>query len=325
MKKRDYVAPKYSNFEGIRTYILKVASRCNLNCSYCYMYNMGDDSYINQPKFIDMETVRQFAYRLKNHAKAYSLKTVSIAFHGGEPLLWGLKNIIEAKNIILNIISSAVNTDVQFAIQTNGVLLNENVIASLVQNNIYIGISLDGLKKTHDKYRIDFKKKGSFDAIIKNVHSLKKHQKYLSILTVMNLEIDPEEYYDFLIKLKSTTMNIPKPYFRSMHSIVMDRIDGIRLIEMKKLENPRQIFYQVFEQIRIAYKENIINGDLSEYNILLDGNNDVWIIDWPQAVTLEHPNAEFLIRRDLRNIIRYFTRKYDLNLDENTCYNGLLK
>ena len=64
---------------------------------------------------------------------------------------------------------------------------------------------------------------------------------------------------------------------------------------------------------------------MSEYNILLDGNNDVWIIDWPQAVTLDHPNAEFLIKRDLRNIIRYFARKYDLTLDEKLCYDGLLK
>ena len=157
----------------------------------------------------------------------------------------------------------------------------------------------------------------------KRKRSLEKNKNVNNWLLI-NIEAAKREY-DFLIKLKSTKMNIATPYFRSMHSIVMDRIDGIRLIEMKNLENPRQIFYKVFEQIRIAYKENIINSDLSEYNILLDGNNDVWIIDWPQAVTLDHPNAEFLIKRDLHNIIRYFARKYDLNLDEKLCYDGLLK
>lgn len=157
----------------------------------------------------------------------------------------------------------------------------------------------------------------------KRKRSLEKNKNVNNWLLI-NIEAAKREY-DFLVKLKSTKMNIATPYFRSMHSIVMDRINGLRLIEIRKLPNPIEIFDKVFEQIRISYNEKIINGDLSEYNILLDENNDIWIIDWPQAVTLEHPNAEFLIRRDLHNIIRYFRRKYDLTIDENSYYNTLLK
>lgn len=157
----------------------------------------------------------------------------------------------------------------------------------------------------------------------KRKRSLEKNKNVNNWLLI-NIEAAKREY-DFLVKLKSTKMNIATPYFRSMHSIVMDRINGLRLIEIRNLPNPIEIFEKVFEQIRISYNEKIINGDLSEYNILLDENNDIWIIDWPQAVTLEHPNAEFLIRRDLHNIIRYFRRKYDLTIDENSYYNTLLK
>lgn len=157
----------------------------------------------------------------------------------------------------------------------------------------------------------------------KRKRSLEKNKNVNNWLLI-NIEAAKREY-DFLVKLKSTKMNIATPYFRSMHSIVMDRIYGLRLIEIRNLPNPIEIFEKVFEQIRISYNEKIINGDLSEYNILLDENNDIWIIDWPQAVTLEHPNAEFLIRRDLHNIIRYFRRKYDLTIDENSYYNTLLK
>ena len=157
----------------------------------------------------------------------------------------------------------------------------------------------------------------------KRKRSLEKNKNVNNWLLI-NIEAAKREY-DFLVKLKSTKMNIATPYFRSMHSIVMDRIYGLRLIEIRNLPNPIEIFDKVFEQIRISYNEKIINGDLSEYNILLDENNDIWIIDWPQAVTLEHPNAEFLIRRDLHNIIRYFRRKYDLTIDENLYYNTLLK
>ena len=37
--------------------VLKVASRCNLNCSYCFMYNLGDTTYKKQPKFMSDTTV----------------------------------------------------------------------------------------------------------------------------------------------------------------------------------------------------------------------------------------------------------------------------
>jgi RIO kinase 2 len=97
----------------------------------------------------------------------------------------------------------------------------------------------------------------------------------------------------------------------------MYRINGIRLVDYKHLQNPKDILNKTFEQIKIAYKENIINGDLSEYNIILDENNEIWIIDWPQAVTLDHPNSEFLIKRDIQNVMRFFKRKYDLQIDEN--------
>ena len=126
----------------------------------------------------------------------------------------------------------------------------------------------------------------------KRKRSLEKNKNVNNWLLI-NIEAAKREY-DFLVKLKSTKMNIATPYFRSMHSIVMDKINGLRLIEIRNLPNPIEIFDKVFEQIRISYNEKIINGDLSEYNILLDENNDIWIIDWPQAVTLEHPNGNFL-------------------------------
>ena len=134
---------------------------------------------------------------------------------------------------------------------------------------------------------------------------------------LINIEAAKREY-DFLVRLKETKMNISTPYFRSMHSIVMCTIiNGVRLVDYKHLPNPKEILNKTFEQIKIAYKENIINGDLSEYNIILDENNEIWIIDWPQAVTLDYPNAEFLIKRDIQNVIRFFKRKYDLQIDEN--------
>jgi RIO kinase 2 len=206
-------------------------------------------------------------------------------------------------------------------------LLVDSGIILGIGNSLGIGKESDvveAISEIHQRRAVKFFRIGRISFTdTKRKRSLEKNKNVNSWLLI-NIEAAKREY-DFLVKLKSTKMNIATPYFRSMHSIVMDRINGLPLIEIRNLHNPIEIFYKVFEQMKIAYKENIINGDLSEYNILLDENNDIWIIDWPQAVTLEHPNAESLIRRDLYNVIRYFRRKYDLNIDENFYYKSLVK
>jgi len=224
-------------------------------------------------------------------------------------------------------------TEKGFKLLTAG--LDVYALKILVDSGIILGIGNSlGIGKESDVVEavseVDQKRAVKFFRIgrisftdTKRKRSFEKNKNVNNWLLI-NIEAAKREY-DFLVKLNSTKMNIATPYFRSMHSIVMNRINGVRLIEIRNLDDSREIFDKVFKQIKMAYKENIINGDLSEYNILLDDNNDIFIIDWPQAVTLEHPNAEFLIRRDIHNVIRYFTRKYDLNIDENSCYNSLLK
>ena len=282
-------------------------------------------SIVKKLESLEYKVLKIFVSSIKHHEIINNYNIISYSNLHKDRVDYALEILLKLKLIA--------KTEKGFKLLTSG--LDVYALKILVDSGIILGIGNSlGIGKESDvvaavsdfgqKRAVKFFRIGRISFTdTKRKRSLEKNKNVNNWLLI-NIEAAKREY-DFLIKLKSTKMNIATPYFRSMHSLVMDRIDGIRLIEMKNLENPRQIFYQVFEQIRIAYKENIINGDLSEYNILLDGNNDVWIIDWPQAVTLEHPNAEFLIRRDLRNIIRYFRRKYDLNLDENSCYDGLLK
>jgi RIO kinase 2 len=124
---------------------------------------------------------------------------------------------------------------------------------------------------------------------------------------------------DVLDQLRRTKIRIPVIYYRAMHCIVMNRInDGLRLINVKKLDDPKATLQSILSDIRVAYKHDIINCDLSEYNLLLDNRNNIWIIDWPQAVSRRHPNAAYLIRRDVYNIVKFFNRKFNLakNVDE---------
>ncbi len=78
-----------TSINPITTFIYKVASRCNLDCSYCYEYNMGDNSWRDQPHFTSRGTAKKLATRVREHAEIHELDYVMFSFHGGEPLLAG--------------------------------------------------------------------------------------------------------------------------------------------------------------------------------------------------------------------------------------------
>jgi len=183
----------------VQSYILKVASRCNLNCSYCYVYNKGDLSYKDQPVRMSPRVVEATIDRVRRHCLRHDLKTVEFIFHGGEPLLAG-------KEFFRNFIKAAKNalpTDVEpsFNMQTNGALLDAEWLDLLADVGIGFGISLDGPKEIHDRNRVDHAGRGSFDQVRRAIDLALNHgrarQLFGGLLTVVNLEMDPAEAYRF--------------------------------------------------------------------------------------------------------------------------------
>src|SRR3954469_20508253 len=76
-----------------REFIVKVHSRCDLSCDYCYMYEMADSSWKSQPKQMSPDVVDVVAARIAEHAEAHRLDEVEVIRHGGEPLLAGVDRI----------------------------------------------------------------------------------------------------------------------------------------------------------------------------------------------------------------------------------------
>src|ERR1700738_1218483 len=74
----------------IDTVLLKLASRCNLDCSYCYIYHMADEAWRSQPGRMSSTIIDATAHRLRE-LYAEQKHSFSIVFHGGEPLLIGEK------------------------------------------------------------------------------------------------------------------------------------------------------------------------------------------------------------------------------------------
>ena len=274
---------------------------------------------------LEYRILRIFVSSLKHHEIINNQEIVSYSNLHKDRVEYALKNLLKLKLIS--------KTENGFKLLSTG--LDIYALKILVDSKIIFGIGKPlGIGKESDVVEaitefdqdraIKFFRIGRISFTdTKRKRSIEKRKDIHNWLLI-NIEAAKREY-DFLIKLKQTKMNISTPYFRAMHSIVMHKINGIRLIDYKYLQNPKEILNKIFDQIKIAYEENIVNGDVSEYNIILDENNDVWIIDWPQAVTLDHPNSNFLIKRDINNVIRFFKRKYDLQLDENYYIENILQ
>lgn len=94
----------------------------------------------------------------------------------------------------------------------------------------------------------------------------------------------------------------------------MEPIYGSRLSDVNKIDNPQLVLDRIIDGMKIAYQKGYVNGDLNEYNVLVD-RDDVFILDWPQAIKVDTVNANTILARDVKNILNYFSKKYEIYRD----------
>jgi len=103
-------------------------------------------------------------------------------------------------------------------------------------------------------------------------------------------------------------VSVPVPVDRNRHAVVMSLVAGPNLNRCR-LDDPAGMLDEILGNVRQAYRAGIIHADLSEFNIMVEEGRCV-IIDWPQWVEADHPNAQNILQRDIENILAYFKRKY---------------
>lgn len=136
---------------------------------------------------------------------------------------------------------------------------------------------------------------------------------------LLNIETAKKEY-DILTYLKDSSTSFPSPLYRSFHCIVMEPIYGSRLSDIENLEYPELVLEKIISNMKIAYRKGYINGDLNEYNILVNDDN-IFILDWPQAVRVDTTNADVVLTRDVNNIVKFFSRKFEIERDIHNIIN----
>ncbi len=130
-------------------------------------------------------------------------------------------------------------------------------------------------------------------------------------------KVAAEREFKALKDLMKYAKYVPKVYAWSKHAVVTEYIEGVELYRYAEANDPLSVLEKILITLREAYeKVGIVHGDLSEYNILVKiENEEPYIIDWPQYVYRDDPVHERYLRRDIEYIIKFFKRKYRVNID----------
>jgi len=194
-----------------RQFILKVHSRCNLSCTYCYVYEMADQGWQGLPKHMSLPVAGKAVERIAEHVKGHDLSSVDVILHGGEPLLAGA----EWLSSLVGLLRSRVPAQVNVTVQTNGTLLSRPMLATLKSLGIGIGVSLDGDAEATGRHRRYASGRNSFDAVATGLDLLQSPEFrgcYNGILCTVDVQNDPVSTYEALLKFSPPAIDLLLPH-----------------------------------------------------------------------------------------------------------------
>jgi len=193
MSTHDPGGPVFQD-QPIAQLLIKVASRCNIDCSYCYWFR--DAAVYSKPKLMAQEVLQQLLWRIEEHVINNSLPEFPLILHGGEPLLWGVENFYRISEAC-ETISARTNCAIPIAVTTNGILIDEAWLDCFETRDIAVAISLDGPAQIHAINRRTFQGTGTHAAVERAVRLLTSRDINVTALAVCNPAHEPKEYFDF--------------------------------------------------------------------------------------------------------------------------------
>ncbi|MFI6392484.1 FxsB family cyclophane-forming radical SAM/SPASM peptide maturase [Nonomuraea sp. NPDC050540] len=196
-----------------RQFVLKIHSRCNLACDYCYIYEMADQGWRSQPRRMAQSTMDSVATRIAEHARTNHLPRVEVILHGGEPLLAGADHIRYAVNAVRSAVDPDVSVNVQ--VQTNGVLVNSVFLELFDELDVFVAVSLDGDREANDRHRRGPAGQSSYDQVhagLSKLTSAAFRRLFTGLLCTVDLRNDPVGTYEALLAHSPPTVDFLLPH-----------------------------------------------------------------------------------------------------------------
>ncbi|XP_019465665.2 serine/threonine-protein kinase RIO2 [Meleagris gallopavo] len=144
---------------------------------------------------------------------------------------------------------------------------------------------------------------------LKNKRDYHKHRHKMSWLYLSRLAAMKE--FAYMKALYDRKFPVPKPVDYNRHAVIMELLDGYPLCQVRQMEDPASVYSELMELIVKLANHGLIHGDFNEFNLILDNDDHVTMIDFPQMISTSHPNAEWYFDRDVNCIKEFFKKRFN--------------
>lgn len=192
--------------------VLKLTAVCNLDCTYCYVFNLADRVYTRVPPFLSVEGALRTLDRVVEHLDTVGRREFDLTLHGGEPTMWPLKSFARLLERVEEIRGRGIKLRV--AMQTNAYRIDPPLLSLLADHRVSMGISLDGPAVVNDRYRVDHAGRGSYQRVMATISAIIEagHERLIGgFLTVAQPTVDPEAFLDWAEQLPLSRLDVLWP------------------------------------------------------------------------------------------------------------------
>ncbi|KAH7867357.1 hypothetical protein Vadar_032457 [Vaccinium darrowii] len=122
--------------------------------------------------------------------------------------------------------------------------------------------------------------------------------------------------FAFMKALEEHGFPVPNAVDCNRHCVIMSLVQGYPLVQVKELQNPDTVFETILGLVVRLAEHGLIHCDFNEFNIMIDDNENVTMIDFPQMVSVSHRNAQMYFDRDVECIFKFFSKRFNLSFEE---------
>ncbi|XP_051131710.1 serine/threonine-protein kinase rio2 [Andrographis paniculata] len=197
-------------------------------------------------------------------------------------------------------------------------LVNRGVFASVgrqigvgKESDIFEVATEDGTvlaMKLHRLGRVSFR-------AVKSKRDYLRHRSSYNWLYLSRLAALKE--FAFMKALDEHGFPVPHAVDCNRHCVIMSLVQGYPLVQVKQLQNPDTVFESILGIVVRLAEHGLIHCDFNEFNIMIDDDEKVTMIDFPQMVSVSHRNAKMYFDRDVECIFKFFRKRFNLTFDED--------
>lgn len=160
--------------------------------------------------------------------------------------------------------------------------------------------------KLHRLGRISFR-------AIKEKRDYLKHRVHASWMYMAKLAAAKE--FAYMKALADESFPVPSPIDQNRHAVVMSFVKGRPLFQLRHLNHPHQALEKLMRLVVRLLRAGIVHGDFNEFNLMLDEEEKITVIDFPQIVASNHPNAEEFFDRDVKSVVEFFRKRLNIEVE----------